>query len=479
MKKIVLVSVLVNFLSAEYIFISPSNTLIKDSYIKGFYSNKEYFGFSIGFFDKFELFVEDKKVNSLYGAKVLLQKESKGFPSLSYTIVDESSSKAYITLGKTFSYMKYYLGYEKKEKNFYGGCSFAYSKDLSFSFQYNEDTKSSFWIDYNLYKFLNISVGKFDKRGIVWLSSKFDFSKNYIKEINTNTQNSDELENFFNSISFASKNLAVDIKTHGIYKKHIVIKQKEFNAYKNKRVSKNYTREALTIKRYYKPDNKLGYEFFIEPIYKMKVSRKNSTKDDFLGNIGGNVGGVLPLYLSYEAKVSKNDMDEKKLTINYIFNKENNFLRAELGRFEKKDGYDIEFIKTIASERFAIGASFQKQGELKANFLSLNYVPKISKTIGINLKIGKFFNEINAIDLSFKRFYKDATLGSNLFIQQDESDYKLKVYLILPINYKNISIIPTLKMQTFDYEQNYIDSKNSFENTIFDKNNITLQKELL
>ncbi len=471
---------------AEYIYVSPKPDILPDSYLRAFYDSEKYYGFSLGLFDKIEIFTEDKKTNSLYGGKILLLREDNFYPSVTYTTLREQNSKEYYTLGKTFSFIKGYAGYEQKYKNFYGGVDFLYSKDLILSYQYDDNHHNNLWMRYTLFDNLNITVGKYDDKYISTLSYRVDFSKNYLKddaEIKNNridtTMYSDELEMVLNSSQDTYQDVNVTVFSHAFAKKNIFIKQKEFVAFKNKKVSKDYMKDAIELKREFSHERHINYDAYIEPEYTQYVSKNKPLKDDFSGFVGFNIGGDLPLFVSVKAKVSSDDVKEKKTTINFVKDISFGYLRAELGRFDKKDGYDIEFLKTYQDERFAFGFSTQKYKDTNANFLSLNYIPKISKTISLNLKLGTFFNSKNGLDLSIKKFYKDATLGTNLFVQEHTSEYRLKVYLQIPLNFGKVAVIPKMDIESSDFTENYIDSKNSFENTVFDKNNITIQNELI
>jgi hypothetical protein len=402
-------------------------------------------------------------------------------------VVESKVKKEYIFLRKRLLYFYPYLGYEKNMKNFYGGFDFDYSPSFRFSFQYNENHDKNFWIKYNFNKNISLCAGRFDKKSITWISYKFDFSKNYIIEktkVKNNAialnQNSDELENIFNSIDTAFDDINITIKNHSLPTKHIFIASSEFNAFKKQRVSKEYMRDAISLTRDVK-SKKTGFDFdiYVEPRYNLAMSSKKPSTDDFLGYSGINVGFGLPIFATYEAKISSEDIKTKKSSLNLVLSDKNNFFRIESGKIYHKNSYDIEYLKTFESERYGVGLVTQKYDDKKATFLSLHYIPKISKTISLNLKIGKFFHDKKALDLSIKKFYKDSILGSNIFIDKNSYDYKVRVYLKIPLNFGRVSITPTMDIRTYDYQENYIDSQNSFENTIFNKNNITLQKELL
>jgi hypothetical protein len=487
-KKLIVSLSYITLAYGEYIYISPHKEVLKDSYVRGYYSDDDSFGFSMGLLDKMELFAEDKKdKNSLYGIKLLLKKEKGFIPALYYSVVESKVKREYIFLRKKFSYFYPYFGYEKNIKRFYGGFDFDYSPSFRFSFQYDENLNKNLWMKYNFNKNISLCAGRFDKKSMAWISYKFDFSKNYIIEktkVKDNAialnQNSDELENIFNSIDTAYDDINITIKNHSLPKKHIFITSSEFNAFKKQRVSKEYMRDAISLTRDVKSKkNSFDFDIYVEPKYNLTMSGKKPSSSDLTGFAGVNIGFGLPIFVTYEAKISSEDIKTKKSSLNLVLNNKDNFFKVESGEIYHKNSYDIEYLKTFKSERYGVGLVTQKYGDKKATFLSLHYIPKISKTISLNLKIGKFFYNKKALDLSIKKFYKDFILGSNIFITKNSYDCRARVYLKIPLNFGRMSIAPTMDIQTYDYQEDYIDSQNSFENTIFNKNNITLQKELL
>lgn len=408
----------------------------KIKYIYGTFLPSDNFGISI--------YTDSNSSLADFSYKIL--KENAWIPSLSYTYRYDKDIKKYIYMQKRFKYIKTDFGFEIKDEKFYGGLKFLYSPTISLSYQRSTDKKNNFWIDLKIYNLL-FSVGKIDKKYAFWFNYKLNLNKDYFYEYPRQKDNQvficnscnyfDALEEIFDKKSYND----LIIHRQGFTKK-LKLNSIEYNYYKQRKVSKNYIKNAINISDINTTKNFTWYDIYLESKQNLYLSRTKKTKSNEKFNFGGNIG-FNSYYINYLYNL-KNHRTEKS-TINLIKNSKNNHFRLEAGKYTNNfKGFTFEYLKTYKNDRLGLGATFQKvknknQKSFEAKYINAYYIPKRSNLV-TTISIGKYFNNTNIFSLESKKVYKEFIAGIYLKHQLNNSFHKIGFFIDIPIKIKNFTI---------------------------------------
>ena len=426
------------------------------------------------------IFLEDRDDSSLAGVEYLLREDDGVFPKLSFVYRYGDNVKSYLLASKRVKYFGFDVGYEKKERDFFGGVRFYYSPSVTLYYQKTTQKKDNFWLKYKKDIF-SISVGSIDEKLMLLFGIDLDASKNYHTDSFSGDKLSvnrygDEIEGLFSFEDRIESDYKGALYKRAHKQKDIEINYQEYKAYKEKRVSKSYIRDAIKVKRDYKDSANIGflYDIYLDVNFN-RYLHKNTTSKSFNQVLLGADVGKLDFYLnlSYDLNSSK----VSNLTLNYTTNlSQNFFFKLEAGRVDEKNRYSsFEVLKTFDSEKLSLGLTYQKLQNKDAKYFDFIYL--FDNNLLSRLRFGEFLNSKKAYSIEIKKVYKDFELGAYFLHESSGSKKIVGAYVSVPFAIKNFYINPRFNF-TNRYNDYYIDTKNSLSDDLFSRGNVKVIKNL-
>ena len=426
------------------------------------------------------IFLEDKKDSSMAGVEYLLRKDDGVLPTLSFVYRYGDKIKSYLMASKRVKYFGFDFGYEKKERDFFGGVRFYYSPTLTLFYQKSTDKKDNFWIKYKKDIF-SISLGSIDEKLMLLFGIDLDISKNYHTDLisgdklNINRYG-DEIEGLFSFEDSIESDYKGALYKRAHKQKDIEINYQEYKAYKEKRVSKSYIGDAIRVKRDYEDglDSGFLYDIYLDVNFNRYLHKNTSSKSFnqvLLGTDIGKLDFYMNLFFDFNSSKVSN------LTLNYTTNlSQNSFLKLEAGRVDGENRYgSFELLKTFYDEKLSLGLTYQKLQSKDAKYFDFIYV--FDNNMLSRLRFGEFLNSKKAYSLEIKKVYKDFELRAYFLHESSGSKKIVGAQISVPFGIKNFYINPSFNF-TNRYNNYYIDTKNSLSDDVFGRGNVRVMKNL-